>query len=237
MRFVIAVLVFVALAISVAFLLSNSSTDSEKQGASVNKTLLLTGFEPFGGAELNPSYEALKGLDGTRIDSWTVRTARLEVVWGRPLQQLREQVELHEPHSVLSFGQGSRGSFKVEAVANNERKKLPDNLRKLPFDPLIVPGGPPQYSYEKRAGYIAQELSGRGFTIRVSRNAGGYLCEECLYSARHLMARGEIEGEAMFFHVPPLGTFCGGRTVDVSYVQEFVKATAEVFVRSSQNSP
>ncbi|MDZ7817028.1 MAG: hypothetical protein U5N86_13905 [Planctomycetota bacterium] len=200
----------------------------------MNKTLLLTGFEQFGGAELNPSYEALKGLDGTRINCWTIRTARLDVAWDSPMKQLRSLIEEHEPHTIISFGQGKPRSFTVEAVARNQRKILPDNLRKLPSTQKILADGPDAYSYEARAEAVAQELSDRGFRIRVSRNAGGYLCEECLYSARHLMAKGEIEGKAMFFHVPPLGTFCDGRTVDVSYVREFVKATAEVFAQSTQ---
>ncbi|MBQ5973370.1 MAG: pyroglutamyl-peptidase I, partial [Oscillospiraceae bacterium] len=44
--------------------------------------MLITGFEPFGGETVNPSWEAVKALDG-EIGSWRLVRLCLPVEFGR----------------------------------------------------------------------------------------------------------------------------------------------------------
>lgn len=46
------------------------------------KNILITGFEPFGGEKINPSYEALKLLPET-IDNAKIHILRLPVIFGK----------------------------------------------------------------------------------------------------------------------------------------------------------
>jgi len=41
------------------------------------KTVLLTGFEPFNGATINPAWEAVRSLEGWQGDSFQVEVRQL----------------------------------------------------------------------------------------------------------------------------------------------------------------
>ncbi|MDE2490941.1 MAG: pyroglutamyl-peptidase I, partial [Elusimicrobia bacterium] len=47
------------------------------------RVILITGFEPFGGERVNPSWEAARRLDGRRIAGRRVAARRLPVAFAR----------------------------------------------------------------------------------------------------------------------------------------------------------
>lgn len=53
------------------------------------KNILITGFEPFGGEKINPSYEALKLLPET-IDNAKIHILRLPVIFGKTVRCLKK---------------------------------------------------------------------------------------------------------------------------------------------------
>jgi pyroglutamyl-peptidase len=86
------------------------------------KNVLLTGFEPFDGADVNPSWEAVRLVPG-------VRAVQLPCVFGEALEHLRAAVLEHEPSVVVCVGQaGGRSDVTVERVAINlDDARIPDN--------------------------------------------------------------------------------------------------------------
>ena len=52
-------------------------------------TVLLTGFDPFGGEAVNPSWLAVQALQGRRIAGHRLVTAQLPTVFGTALAQLQ----------------------------------------------------------------------------------------------------------------------------------------------------
>lgn len=186
--------------------------------------ILLTGFEPFGAKRLpNPSWEAIRDLHGEEWNEYRLVAAELPVIWGKPLQELQRLRKEHRPVAIFSFGQGAPGAFAIETVADNLRGEIRDNAGELPEQPLIVSDGPERYRSAFPFSIVADSLRRSGFPVRVSEEAGNYLCEETLYSLEHLCQGADRLPVAGFCHVPPTGTtLSDGRTADIPLIQTFV---------------
>lgn len=68
---------------------------------------------------------------------------------------------------------------------------------------------------------MSEQLTKKGYTARVSRQAGQYLCEETLYSLE-LVRQNRPDLTVAFCHVPPLGSTVSNTAVDGSFIQQFV---------------
>lgn len=165
--------------------------------------ILLTGFEPFGPSRPpNPSWEGVRQLDGQTWRGHKLVARQLPVVWGAPRENLQAWLEELEPVAVFSFGQG--GGYALETVADNARLRAEDNAGKLPPDLAILSNGPKQLTATIDAKAMIKHLGKRGYEVHLSREAGNYLCEECLYSLEYLKAKQKRELTVSFCHLPPL---------------------------------
>lgn len=90
--------------------------------------ILVTGFEPFGGAVINPAYEAVKLLPDVIVEAEVIKI-EIPTVFGRDEEVVRVAVEKHHPDAVLCVGQaGGRSGITVEKVAINLMEaRIPDN--------------------------------------------------------------------------------------------------------------
>jgi pyroglutamyl-peptidase len=184
--------------------------------------ILLTGFEPFGpGKPANPSWEGIRQLDGQEWHGYRLAARELKVEWGVPLPTLTRFVEELHPVAIFSFGQG--GGYAIETLAQNKRGAYPDNAGQQPAEPNIVPGGPAEYRATIDAKALARELESRDRRVRLSTEAGDYLCEEMLYSLEHLKASSKSPLTVAFCHVPPLQATAGPNQVTAATIQSFVE--------------
>ena len=108
-------------------------------------TVLLTGFAPFGGDGSNPSWEAVRALEGTRIRGHRVVARCLSVEFGRSLRELRSAIREAKPSAVVCVGLAAgRPHVAIERVAINvDDARIPDlRARLAPLgDSLVVVGG------------------------------------------------------------------------------------------------
>ena len=90
--------------------------------------ILVTGFEPFGGAVINPAYEAVKLLPDVIAGAEVIKI-EIPTVFGKDEEVVRAAVEKHHPDAVLCVGQaGGRSGITVEKVAINLMEaRIPDN--------------------------------------------------------------------------------------------------------------
>lgn len=80
--------------------------------------VLITGFEPFGGETVNPSWEVVKQLDGMIIRGQQVVAKQLPCVFGEALTVLKAALETYQPRLTIAVGQaGGRVDITVERVA------------------------------------------------------------------------------------------------------------------------
>lgn len=115
------------------------------------KTVLITGFEPFGGESVNPSWEVVSGLDNVIIDGCRLVARQLPCVFGESLDVLNAAIDALSPSLVLAVGQaGGRTDITVERVAINvDDARIADNQGQQPVDEPIVDGA----AHPKRSAY------------------------------------------------------------------------------------
>ncbi len=166
-----------------------------------NPRTLITGFEPFDDRPLNASWVAAESLQSEPH----VSVMQLPVAWGAPLTYLSPACKDLTPQMVLSLGEGREGWFDIETRALNRRDKRADNLGVIETAPIDVSGPDVRYS-SAPASTVQRLMWQQGWPMRVSSDAGQYLCEETLYNLESLKALHTSIKIASFIHVPPFGT-------------------------------
>ncbi|NRH42110.1 pyroglutamyl-peptidase I [Pseudomonas sp. MS15a(2019)] len=167
-------------------------------------TLLLTGFAPFGGEELNPSWEAVRRLDGERLGDLPVVAAQLPTEFGAALRVLDELLDRHRPTLVVAVGQaGGRAELSLERIAINvDDARIPDNVGRQPIDEPVVPGGPAAYFSTLPIKAMVHALRAAGFPAAVSQTAGTFVCNHVFYGLQHRLQGTGVRGG--FIHIPYL---------------------------------
>lgn len=167
--------------------------------------LLLTGFDPFGGEEVNPSWEAVNSLPDT-LRGAEIKKLLLPTAFTEAARLAREALEGIRPGAVLCVGQaGGSTAVRIERVGVNLRDaRIPDNLRQQPVDEPIDPGGPCAYFSTLPTRRMLEALRGGGIAAELSYSAGTFVCNELLYSVLRY-AEGNMPGlRAGFIHLPYL---------------------------------
>jgi len=177
----------------------------------MTKTILLTGFEPFNGADINPSWEAARALDGWTGPGFQVVARQVPCVFGRANLVLLDAVEEIQPDIVIALGQaGGRPEISVERVAINiDDATILDNAGQQPIDAAIIADGPAAYFSTLPIKAIVGALRMRGFPAAVSQSAGTFVCNHVFYGLMHHAAGRVLK--AGFIHVP----FLPEQTVDL----------------------
>lgn len=164
-------------------------------------TVLLTGFEPFGGDADNPSGDAVRLV----ADGWEgpgrLVTAVLPVTFGGAAQQLRDLVDEHRPDVVIATGlAGGRSNVGVERVAVNLiDARIPDNDGQQPVDAPSVEGAPAAHFATLPVKTIVRRIGDAGIPAEVSYSAGTFVCNHVFFTALEAAASGTRAG---FIHVP-----------------------------------
>ncbi|EGD50084.1 Pyroglutamyl-peptidase I, partial [Thermoanaerobacter ethanolicus JW 200] len=107
---------------------------------------LVTAFDPFGGENINPSYEVLKNLKDN-IEGAEIIKIQVPTVFYLSVEKAIEKIKEVKPDAVLSIGQaGGRYDITVERIAINiDDARIPDNIGQQPIDTPIDPEGAPAY--------------------------------------------------------------------------------------------
>jgi pyroglutamyl-peptidase len=167
--------------------------------------VLVTGFEPFDGERVNPSWKAVAEL-GSRpaMDGVSVVTARLPCVFGRSISVLREAIVTHDPDLVVCVGQaGGRHAVSLERVALNlDDARIPDNDGAQPIDLPVVPGAPTAYLSRLPVKACVARLRAGGIPAEVSHTAGTFVCNHVFYALMHLIAGERPSMRGGFVHLP-----------------------------------
>jgi pyroglutamyl-peptidase len=159
-------------------------------------TVLLTGFEPFDGADRNNSWDAVElvaGIDG-------LVTALLPVEYGRASEVLSAAIARHRPDLVIAVGLAdNRSAITPERVAINvEDARIPDNSGAQPVDAAVVQSGPDAHLTRLPIKSIVAAVTAAGIPAAVSDSAGTFVCNAVMYRLLH----DHPEVMAGFIHVP-----------------------------------
>ena len=172
----------------------------------MNKKILLTGFDAFGGASLNPSWLAVKELHGRQILGHTVVAAQLPTVFDASLKELNALLKQHRPALVVCVGQaGGRKAISLERVAINVNDApIADNAGGQPVDTPVKPGAPAAHFTSLPIKAMLTALQTEGIAVEVSQTAGTFVCNHVFYGLMHELAtrRALKHTRGGFIHVP-----------------------------------
>jgi len=189
--------------------------------------VLLTGFEPFGKATLNPSGEIVKQISGDNIV-----TAILPVAYAQSAEALLTLIEQHNPDVVISLGQAEgRTQITPERIAINlDDARLADNEGVTRIDEPILVGGPVAYESTLPIKEIVKAINDAGVPAAVSLSAGAFLCNHVFYVAQDHFKDTKVRSG--FVHVPLMdeqaGEFPGLPTMPLDQMVKAVRTMLEV---------
>lgn len=171
--------------------------------------ILVTGFEPFNGRDMNPSQLILEQLEAP--EGVTLIKELLPVEFKSTTKILKDLLKEHEPDVVISLGQaGNRPEISVERVAinldncrsSNGKKITEDNAGDAPVDEPIVVGAPQAYVSNLPVWDLVNAIQTVEVDAAVSYTAGTYVCNHVMYTVLHEAATKYPKMKAGFIHVP-----------------------------------
>ena len=165
------------------------------------KRLLITGFDPFGGGTINPSWEAVKRLP-QRVGEYELCKLEISTVYGAAAQQVLAVAEEWQPHVILCVGQaGGRAAVTPERIGINVRAaKIPDNAGNQPVEQPVVAGGPDGIFSTLPVKAMVDGITGAGLPGAVSNSAGTFVCNDVLYTLLYHYQNTAVR--VGFVHVP-----------------------------------
>lgn len=180
-------------------------------------SILLTGFEPFDGAAVNPSWEAVLRVP-TPICGHEVHRMRLPVVYQQAAAEMLVEISRLRPELVICCGVASgRHGVTPELVALNYRwASIADNAGQLYSGTPILPHGETALMTRLPVHAMVDAIRAQEVPAWVSLSAGAYVCNDLYY---HLLSQQEALGyRGLFIHVPD--------TADVSAERAALALTA-----------
>ena len=172
--------------------------------SSATRTILVTGFEPFGGEAVNASWEAARKLDGWRLGEFAAVARLLPCAYDASVKELIQAIETLKPEAVLMTGQAAqRAVVCVERFARNlDDAAAPDNLGHLRKAVAIAEGAPERLEAAAPVKAIAGAIREAGIPARVSRSAGGFVCNHLYFGALQYLRDTGRATPAVFVHLP-----------------------------------
>ena len=167
-----------------------------------SKKVLLTGFEPFGGASFNPSGAVIQEIAEHGIAGIEIVTAILPVEFKRSAEILINLIETHQPSVVISLGQAEGRDFigPEQVAINLADARIADNAGiKLENQPINV-GAADGYFSTLPIRAIADEISSLGIKAKISYSAGAFICNEIFFTTQAFLQESTVISG--FIHLP-----------------------------------
>lgn len=167
------------------------------------KHLLITGFDPFGGETVNPSWEAVSRLPDI-VGPYRLTKLQIPTVFSAAADAVLAAAKADRPDVILCIGQaGGRDAVTPERIAvNMASAAIPDNAGNRPVEAPILPGGPDGIFATVPVAAMARAITDAGLPGKISNTAGTFVCNDTLYRLlAHFAGTGTRVG---FVHVPHL---------------------------------
>lgn len=150
------------------------------------KKLLITGFDPFGGASVNPAREAVMALPDV-VGDYALTKLEIPTVFGLAAETVLRAAEALCPDVILCVGQaGGRAAITPEVVAINLREaSIPDNAGNQPKNMPVVENAPAAYFSTLPVRAMTEGVKAAGIPCSLSYSAGVFVCNDLLYTLLH----------------------------------------------------
>jgi pyroglutamyl-peptidase len=175
---------------------------------SLNKLVVLTGFEPFADFKVNPSWEAAKALDDKEISSFRVKAFQIPLAYEGIKSTITQIADKHRPAVMITMGQSYREMISLEKVAVNfadlTESQVIYNCGTRPKDETLEPNGPTAYFTTLPLREILNTLRKNTIPAEISYTAGAFACNQIFYHTMHKIHKDRLDTRAGFVHFPCL---------------------------------
>ena len=165
------------------------------------KKLLITGFDPFGGQKINPSWQSVLALED-RIGEYNITKLEIPTVFNKGANLVLKKAEEIKPDVIICIGQaGGRIGVTPEVVAINLKEaEIADNEGYKPINSPIIADGKNAYFSTLPIREMVDAIKKEGVPTGLSYSAGTFVCNEVLYTLLHHFNGTNVR--VGFIHVP-----------------------------------
>ncbi len=171
------------------------------------ETILVTGFEAFGGMATNPTQQIVASLEPDAVPGVEIHVLLLPVTYDDCVRRLLAEVDRLRPAAIISCGlYAGRAAITPERIAVNVKDTMaedpiPDNAGRAPVDEPVG-DGPDGLFATLPVRAIQQNIAAAGIPSFISNTAGTYICNNTMYGVlNHLRLHGSGT-LAGFIHFP-----------------------------------
>ena len=169
---------------------------------SIGKKVLISGFEPFGGSDLNSSQLVVEAISKESFPGVELSSVILPVEFDKAARVLLSKVKEVNPEIIISFGQAEgRKAITPEKIAINlDSARIPDNAGELRVNKVIVEAGADGYFSTLPIEKMVEAVKECGLDGEISLSAGAFLCNHIFYHLQHQLLEREVKSG--FVHLP-----------------------------------
>jgi pyroglutamyl-peptidase len=201
--------------------------------------LLLTGFEPFGGARENPSAELLKRFRG-KVDTVLLPNAirRAPAVLMKAVERVRPDVVLHlgesrEAREIIV----ERGAVNVldthrDVAGRMQATDMADNDGNSARNEPVVPGAPRFLRSTMPVEAIARDIKASGIPVRLRDYGGMHVSNQVFYGLLYSRKVPRVG----YIHIPPVQHRAGGRGMPIRTLAQAVAIAIETLAGAAPAS-
>ncbi|MCD7835826.1 MAG: pyroglutamyl-peptidase I [Lachnospiraceae bacterium] len=168
------------------------------------KTILITGYEPFGGDTFNPSLALAEKLDGENYKAYEFNCVKIPVNRHLCIPTIERAIEKYQPEIVICTGLAyGRAGISIERIAINVADfPWPDNEGYLALNEAIDEKGPAAYWSTLPIRAIMNNIREAGVPAYISNSAGTYCCNLLMYGVLNYISGHNLNIKAGMMHVP-----------------------------------
>ena len=169
---------------------------------SIGRRVLISGFEPFGGSNLNSSQLVVEAISKESFSGLDLFTVILPVEFGKAADVLLSKVKEIDPEIIIAFGQAEgRKALTPEKIAINlDSARIPDNAGELRVNKVIIEKGADGYFSTLPIEKMVEAVKECGLESEVSLTAGAFLCNHIFYHLQHKFLESRVKSG--FVHLP-----------------------------------
>ena len=169
---------------------------------SIERRVLISGFEPFGGSNLNSSQLVVEAISKESFTGLELFTVILPVDFGKAADVLLSKVKEIDPEIIIAFGQAEgRKALTPEKIAINlDSARIPDNAGELRVNKVIIEKGADGYFSTLPIEKMVKAVKECGLESEVSLSAGAFLCNHIFYHLQHKLLESGVKSG--FVHLP-----------------------------------
>ncbi|MFW6040484.1 MAG: pyroglutamyl-peptidase I [Thermoplasmatota archaeon] len=169
------------------------------------KKILLTGFDPYGDNDINPSEKAMDKLNKKQIEDFEVVGLKVPTVYGKAIDLTIDKIEKTKPKIVINLGLSEREIVSIERVAINiNDARINDNEGNKPVDEYIDNEGPSAYFSTLPMRKIRNNIRNEGIPAEISNSAGTFVCNNLMYGTLRYIDKENLKVKNGFIHLPCL---------------------------------